>query len=145
MTVFSPVLIQSYKFWHSFTCWKDATSFRLETSKFRENLTKTEFKINHVAKLPNQNWYKSQKQIAHEQRRKRTIYFNDFTAGLTQYIHLKAKKNEIQVIQERTCYESLTKKHICNKESQIAKFLHEAACFRFKFYMGPKLLNGSSM
>lgn len=75
---------------------------------------------------------------------KRTIYFNDFTAGLTQYIHLKAK-NEMQVIQERTCYESLTKKHICNRESQIAKFLHGAACFRFKSYMGPKLLNGPLM
>lgn len=72
---------------------------------------------------------------------KRTIYFNDFTAGLTQYIHLKAK-NEMQVIQEGTCYESLTKKCVCNNKSQIAKFLHEAACFRFESYAGPKLLNG---
>lgn len=75
---------------------------------------------------------------------KSTIYFNDFTAGLTQYIHLKAK-SEMQVIQERTCYESLTKKCICNKASQIAKLLHEAACFRFKSYMGPKFLNGPLM
>lgn len=75
MTAFSPVLIQSYKFWHSFTCWKDETSFRLETSKFRENLTKSEFKINHVAKLPNQNRYKSQQQIAHEQRREKDYLF----------------------------------------------------------------------
>lgn len=75
---------------------------------------------------------------------KRTIYLNDFTAGLTQYVHLKGK-NEIQVIQETTCYESLTKESIRNKESQIAKFLHEAACFRFKSYMGPKLLSGLLM
>lgn len=86
----------------------------------------------------------SQQQIAHEQTRERTIYLNDFTAELAQYVHLKAK-NEIQVIQETTRYESLTKKYICYKESQIAKFLHEVACFRFKSYMGPRLLNGPLM
>lgn len=41
---------------------------------------------------------------------KRTIYFSDFTAGLTQYVYLKAK-TEIQVIQETTFYESLRKKN----------------------------------
>lgn len=73
--VFSPVLIQTCKFWHSFTCWKDETSVRLEISKFRKNLTKSGFKINHVAKLPNQNRYKSQRQIAHEQRREKNYLF----------------------------------------------------------------------
>lgn len=56
----------------------------------------------------------------------RTIYCNDFTAGLTQYVYVKAK-NEMQVIQETTFCESLRKKKsICNKESGIAMFLHES-------------------
>lgn len=62
---------------------------------------------------------KSQQQIVHEQTRERTICLNDFTVELTQYVHLKAK-NEVQVIQETTCYESLAKKCICKEESQIA-------------------------
>lgn len=39
----------------------------------------------------------------------RTIYCNDFTAGLIQYVYVKAK-NEMQVIQETTFCESLRKK-----------------------------------
>jgi len=31
------------------------------------------------------------------------------------------------------------------QQSQTAKFSHEATCFRFKSYMGPRLLNGSLM
>lgn len=135
-------LAKFYKFWHSFTCWKDETNFRLKTSKFRENLTKSEFKINHVAKLPNQNRYKSQQQIAHEQRREKDYLFQ-WLHSWTHTIYTFESKNEMQVIQEGTCYESLTKKCVCNNESQIAKFLHEAACFRFESYAGPKLLNGS--
>lgn len=140
---FSPELIQSCKLWHSFTCWKDETSVRLETSKFRKN-QRVSLKLIMWPSCPIRIDINPSNKLPMNREGKRTIYFNDFTAGLTQYIHLKAK-NEMQVIQERTCYESLTKKHICNRESQIAKFLHEAACFRFKSYMGPKLLNGPLM
>lgn len=68
---------------------------------------------------------------------KRVIYLNDFTAEFTQYVHLKAK-NETQVIQETTCYESLTKKCICNKKSQIAKFLAWGSLFQVQVLHGTK-------
>lgn len=66
---------------------------------------------------------KSQQQIAHEQAREKGHLF-EWLHSWTHTICIFEGKNEIQVIQETTCYESLTKKCICNKESQIAKFLH---------------------
>lgn len=88
---------------------------------------------------------KTQQQIAHEQTRE-MYYLSEWLHSWTHTIWtFESKKNEIQVIQETTCYESLTKKCICNKKFQIAKFLHEAACFRFKSYVGPRLLNGPLM